>query len=471
MKYALRWLLLVDCFVSAGIASGADDEALLARLDQALTAVPSFEHGQNSAPLNEIEQFVFGLAPDSPLRGPVEERLLADLASATTRDAGHSCASNCTWSAPRRASRPGRAADRPRRCSCGADRRWEDWSFRRRSRPCTAHCKKTSGKLQAGIVHTLADRRIGRLVRTVPACWLRPIPTWRWPQLGRLGFFGDDQAVRALREARTTATGPLAAEIDNGLLNSAAQLAAAGKAAEAAAIYESFYQADQPRQLRSAGLRGLVPRSPTRPQACWSMPSARRTRSWPGTPFRWSNTPRDLRRPRPWSASWSPCRRAPGPDASRAGSPRGCDSGPGGRQGRRQRGPGRADRCLGSAGQRWRCSQPGGLDPAAAATGGREQEVARRSLLLLPGRETDNPQLDASDVRRHGRRARRSDSRLGRPRGLRKRSAACSRQPRIRTPRLPRRRSPRSASLAGPDDTARLVQLAASVRGPAETAP
>jgi HEAT repeat protein len=78
-----------------------------------------------------------------------------------------------------------------------------------------------------------------------------------------LGRLGGADAVAALTAARQGSPKELQVEIDNSLLNCADGLAAAGKAAEAAQVYQAFYVSDRPEQSRFAGLRGLVV---TRPQ-------------------------------------------------------------------------------------------------------------------------------------------------------------------------------------------------------------
>ena len=73
--------------VALGTCVMAAEPDPLAQLDEALKAVPAFEHGQDSAPLVAIEKMVFQLPRDSKLRGPVEGKLLAALEAAKTGDA------------------------------------------------------------------------------------------------------------------------------------------------------------------------------------------------------------------------------------------------------------------------------------------------------------------------------------------------------------------------------------------------
>ena len=73
-----------------------------------------------------------------------------------------------------------------------------------------------------------------------------------------LGRLGDSESATALQAARSGKPAAQRVEIDNALLNAAEQLAASGKAAEAASIYRDFYKSGDSRQMQFAGLRGLV---------------------------------------------------------------------------------------------------------------------------------------------------------------------------------------------------------------------
>lgn len=70
----------------ATLATGAEPDTLT-QLDEALKTAETFKIGQKTDAVLLVERIVFQLDPDSKLRGPVEQRLLRALESATTIDA------------------------------------------------------------------------------------------------------------------------------------------------------------------------------------------------------------------------------------------------------------------------------------------------------------------------------------------------------------------------------------------------
>jgi HEAT repeat protein len=463
MRYALR-LLLIATIVSAGTFASADDAATLARLDELLPAVASFEHGQNSGPLNDIEQIVFSLAPDSKLRGPVETKLLAALQSATTRDGRVFLCGQLQVVGTARSIASLEALLTDADSSHAARSALGRFEFPEAAEALHRALGKTSGKLQAGILHTLGDRRHQA---AQPDC-IRLLgsadPDVALAAARALGLLGGEDAVRALRKARPAAAGPLAAEIDNGLLNSAAQLASAGKADEAAAIYESFYQPSQSRQLRSAGLRGLVATRPA--QAGLLLAEAIRQED------------RDLSR-----YAISLIEHASGAEATKAfvdilgslpaenqvlmlralgvrGDSAAAEAVAAATKSEDQNVRVAALEALGSVGD------PSSIPVLiqAAATGGRGQEVARRSLLLLPGKEIDPQLVRAMSEGSAAERAEAIQAVAGR--GVSQAvgslfESAAAPEEQVRSTAIAA-----IGVLAGPADLDRLVQLAVAARDP-----
>jgi len=238
--------------------AAADDAETLAKLDEALTAAAGFEHGQNAGPLVQIEQIVFQLDPDSALRGAVEDRLIEALKSAATRD-GKSFLCRQLRVAGTEKCIPqletlltdGEVADAARYALGSLE-------FDEASKALHRALNKTSGERQAGIINTLADRRYDAAAPDCVKLLASSDADVAASAARALGRLGGADAIRALKAARNATATPLAAEIDNALLNCAAQLAKEGNAEEAAAIYETFYAAGRPKQLRAAALRGLI---------------------------------------------------------------------------------------------------------------------------------------------------------------------------------------------------------------------
>ena len=255
MKHLRNSLLLATIWAVATSAMAADAETL-AKLDEALKAVPTFEQGHgDSGKLREVEKIVFELPTDDPSREAIEQKLLDTLATDTTADAKRFL---CT-----QLRVIGTDACVPALEKLLTDEEVSHAAVyalgRLEGQAATAALVRglatTSGNLQAGIINALADRGVVEAGTKFVELLGSAEPTVAKAAARALGRIGESAPLIG---ARKSATGPLATEIDNALLGCAEMLAGNGKRAEAATIYETFFQDDQPMHLRCAGLRGLV---------------------------------------------------------------------------------------------------------------------------------------------------------------------------------------------------------------------
>ncbi len=257
MRYAFGAVALITV-LAVGLGAVAAEEETLGKLDEALKAAASFEAGGDSGPLRQIEQIVFQLAPGSELRAAVEAKLLVALESATTSDAKRFLC--------RQLRVIGTEKCVPHLAKLLTDpdlSHMARYALGRLETPDASAALhrallQTSGKMQAGIINTLADRGCEEAKPDVVRLLTSSEPMVAMAAAAALGRLGGADAVQALNAARAKASEELAIEIDNALLGCAEQLAAEGKTDEAAGIYESFYKAGPSPQLRCAGLRGLV---------------------------------------------------------------------------------------------------------------------------------------------------------------------------------------------------------------------
>ncbi len=257
MRYSFGMAILVAALGLGHCATAAEDQTL-DKLDEALKTVSAFEPGGNSGPLVEIEQIVFRLPRDAELREPIEQKLLEALKSATANEA------------KRFLCRQLRVIG-TEKCVPHLEKLLTDpevshmarYALGRLETPAASAAlhralANTSGKLKAGIVNTLADRGYQEAKPDFVSLLASSDLVVAKAAATALGHLGDVDSAQALKSARAGASQELAVEIDNALLSCAEQLAAHGKADEAARIYATFYKAGQPKQLRCAGLRGLV---------------------------------------------------------------------------------------------------------------------------------------------------------------------------------------------------------------------
>jgi len=259
MKYSVTTALFLAAVALASCALAADT-ATLEKFDEALKAVTAFEQGDgNRGALMEIERIVFRLPAGDPSRGAIEQKLVDILASTTTADGKRFL---CTQLRVIGTARCVPALEKlltDREVSHAAVYALGRMDAAEATRALVRALGKTSGDLQAGIINALADRGACQGIDYFEFLESAD-PTVAKAAARALGRVvpGCLSKTKPLIEARAKASGPLALEIDNALLQSAEQLAAVGSKDQAAAIYQTFYKSDRPIQLRAAGLRGLI---------------------------------------------------------------------------------------------------------------------------------------------------------------------------------------------------------------------
>ncbi len=259
----IRFAALCGLALLARCAFAAQPDALQ-QLDQALKAVPAFQYGKDAAPLGVVEQIVVQAATDPAQRDQVEGRLLEVLGGAATRDAKEFICRQLFIIGTARsvpaleALLPDPELSHIARVALGRN---EDPAAAEALRRAMA---KTSGKLQAGMANSLGDRRSQRAVPDLQALLGSADLAVAQAAATALGKIGGPDALNALQSARANAQADLARRIDEALLLAADRLLASGQRAAAMPIYESFYRPAQPRNLRIAGLRGLVAAGGTR---------------------------------------------------------------------------------------------------------------------------------------------------------------------------------------------------------------
>jgi len=246
---------LALALASSAMAGEADT---LAKLDEALKAVATYEHGSDSAPLRTVAGLVVAVAKDPKQREAVEQRLLRTLASATTRGAKDFLC--------RQLRTIGTA-----RCVPALEAMLTNAELAHMARYALGRIEdpaavaalhralgRTSGKLQVGVINTLASRRYEKarpdLVKLLGSTDAQVAEA----AAAALGKLGGTASVTALEAARGKAPESVRAHIDHALLACAGQLLATGHKAEAARLYERFYAPKAPRQFRLGALCGLV---------------------------------------------------------------------------------------------------------------------------------------------------------------------------------------------------------------------
>lgn len=254
-------LLLAGSAFCLHPTSGAAQEGT-DRVDALLAQVVAFEMTDPAGPLEELERIVFQLAPDSPARGAIEQKLVDALRSASPVEARrYLCrllhtigTARCVPALEELLTDP--ALSHPARYALG---RLEDPAA---GEALVRSLPRTTGSLQAGIIDSLGERRCEAARAEIAALLGDADPVVATSAARALGRLGGQASADVLLAARSSSAAPLRAEIDNGLLQVAEQWLAAGERESAASLYERLDVPEGSPAQRFAALRGVVAARP-----------------------------------------------------------------------------------------------------------------------------------------------------------------------------------------------------------------
>jgi HEAT repeat protein len=246
-------------FLALAASSSAAEAESLARLERALQAVVAFEYGNDAAPLNQVEQIVVAAVKNPAERAAIEERLLHILLdSPATRDAKEFvCRQLFLIGTARSVSAlesmlTDESLAHIARYTLGRIDAPEASAALRRA------LNNTSGKLQIGILSTLAQPRHRAALPDILKLLDSSDPDLKEAAVAAVGSIGGTSAVKALETLRAKAPEELQPAIRDALLASADLFLAEGQAGAAASIFKKFHALGQPKHIRIAALRGLV---------------------------------------------------------------------------------------------------------------------------------------------------------------------------------------------------------------------
>jgi HEAT repeat protein len=117
---------------------------------------------------------------------------------------------------------------------------------------------KTKGRVKIGVINSLGVRRDAESVSALIALLGDSDAQIAGAAAAALGKIGNAQAAGALKNFQAKAPEALKLVAADAYLACAEQLLAAGKKAEATAIYMALAKPDQPKHVRTAAMRGLL---------------------------------------------------------------------------------------------------------------------------------------------------------------------------------------------------------------------
>lgn len=255
-----RWLniaLLVIMITVVAPVLAAESETM-EQLDKALKDVVTFEYGEDTGPLVQVERMVVESAANAKIRGAVEQRIIRALGSDSTRDAkSFLCRQLRTIGTARCVPELEKLLTKPElshmaRYALGRIDAPEVGAALHRA------LKNTSGKIKAGIINTLVEVNYGKALADFMGLIGDSDKDVAVAAIRATGHFPCNSSVGKLRQARRWADKDIQIEVDAALLTSAEVFLANGDKKRSAAIYEDFYSGNYPGYLRIAGLRGLA---------------------------------------------------------------------------------------------------------------------------------------------------------------------------------------------------------------------
>lgn len=257
MNRLIPSLVLVSVLAVAPALFAADSD-LISRIDQSTQALAKYEYGQNASGAERLEDLIPEAANDPQLRAQAETLLLRVFASQSTLD-GKSIA--C-----RHLVTVGSVKCIPVLEPLLADAKLSHparYALARIAEPaaCDAMLRamnKTSGNVQVGLINSLGDRRHAPAIPDLAKLLASTDTLVAESAASALGKMGSPDANKQLESARAKASESLRKAIDGALIVSADLCLASAQNAEATRIYKLFYTPETPKYLRLAALRGLV---------------------------------------------------------------------------------------------------------------------------------------------------------------------------------------------------------------------
>ncbi|HUT33800.1 MAG TPA: HEAT repeat domain-containing protein [Planctomycetota bacterium] len=238
----------------AGEAAGPT----MADLEGCLAKVPAFQYGESRAALADAERMIPPLAQDAAQRKAIEKRLIALLTGEGTNDGK---AFVC-----RQLSFVGSAEAVPSLAKLLPDKEMSHHARIALERmPCAEAVAalrdalgKVQGALLVGVMNSLGERRDAASVPALIKLASDADEAVAEAAVAALGKIGGADAAKAIAAVRTKASDKLRPAATDAYLLCADGLVAAGKKAEAAAIYKEVYDGEKKEHLRVAAFRGLL---------------------------------------------------------------------------------------------------------------------------------------------------------------------------------------------------------------------
>ena len=253
--------IVAACWVMAGTAGAADAPSAApdkAAVDAAFDALKTFDFGSDRKILRPLEDAVVLAHGDAAAQKALEGRLLAVLKTEAPRGAKDF--------AIRQLSLLATAQSVPAMSALLADKdlsHMARYVLERIAGPESLAAlrealPKANGRLKVGVIVSLGARRDAESVLDLVALLASDDAEVAVASARALGSIGTPEAADGLAKFQAVAPANLRSVAGDACLAAAQRLVAAGKLAQALAIYKSLAGPEQPKQIRLAATRGIL---------------------------------------------------------------------------------------------------------------------------------------------------------------------------------------------------------------------
>ncbi len=252
---AFAAVLCLGCVLPRLAAAAAPDQTAV---DKAFDALKTFQWGQDRKPLVAIEAAVMASQKDAAAQKALEARLAAVLKTDAPRAAKDFVC--------RQLSYLGSAESVPVLAALLPDKdlsHMARFALERIPGPEAVKAMrealpKVDGQLKVGVINSLSVRRDVESLSALAGLLEGSDPQVAAAAAAALGAIGTPEAAQALGQFQKKAPEKLRLAAADACLTCAERMLAAGKKAEALAIYKSLTGPEQPKHVRLAATRGML---------------------------------------------------------------------------------------------------------------------------------------------------------------------------------------------------------------------
>ncbi len=235
----------------------AANDSLPASVQEAFTALSSYDRGSPRAALLPIDDAVAQSKTSQRAREELEHRLIAALSCGSEVAREYACVKLATIGGE--ASIPGLSAllAHPRLATC-ARTALEGIPSAQASKALRYALSKLEGLAKIGVIISLGVRRDPDAARALTALLRNPDPVVQSAAAAALGEIGTDKSAKALRAFLPKASQPIRQQVGDACLVCAERLLGQNRRSDAASLYSALADSSPPRHILEAAKRGLA---------------------------------------------------------------------------------------------------------------------------------------------------------------------------------------------------------------------